>query len=867
MSKKQRLTLSVVIAAAVFCAVALVSTRATTTGRAREIGAGPSAGATAPLLPGSPESGQLYFDLAANPAQTEGQKAALLKALRAAVDGQKPSAALKIDYPFAGSLYPPDMVPPTFLFHDAAAGSVLWLVDIAAAGGTDRLSILTDGRRPAPELDERCGSPNDNYREPEYQASAKGWTPDEALWSALARKPETDITVTVYGLAKLDLGKPAERVSLLSRGTVTFRVSKDPVGAPIFYRDVPLLPTANEKGVVKPLPDGALPLIEWRLRDLAKPASAVVLSNMPTCANCHSFSNDGKYLGMDMDGPSGDKGAYAMAPVEPKMVIEQKQVFTWNNFNPKWETFGLFSRVSPDGRYVVSAVNESIFVNNYLDFRFLQTFYPTGGILAYYNRLTGKITALPGADKPEYVHGNAVWMPDGKSIIFVRAKARPNVPAGAPPVRANDQNEIQIQYDLCQIPFNDGRGGEARPIPGASGNGKSNSFPKVSPDGKWLVWVQAKTGLLMRPDSELYIMALPGGKPRRMNCNMTPMNSWHSFSPNGRWMVFSSKANTPYTQMFLTHLDSQGNDSPAVLVPHSTADNRAVNIPEFVNMKPDGMFTIDAPAVDYRRHLDGGTDLIRAGRLDEAYREIETADKMRPNFPETLAALGYYYREAGDAERAAGFFEKSLSLDSRNWSAHNYYGVMLFRQGKYDEALRHFQAAIDIYPLNFQALTNSGAVEFSRGNLALAKEHFEKAIEANPLYAEAHYNLALILTREGDFKDAVTHYGKCLEIATDDSDSLGNLAWLLATCPDDSIRNGRRALELAQRLERLAEKPYPRLFDILAAAYAETGQFDKAVQMAERSVQLTVNEDPAGNMRRRLVNLYRSGKPYHGQQF
>ena len=855
MLKRQRLTLYVAATAIVAGALLLAN----------------AARGTAPPRGDSPYSiaaavPALFMDMAAKPSQTDEQRATLLQALAAAAEGPKPAKAVTVDYPFAGTLYPPDMVAPTFLFHDAAAGAEFWFVDVAVAGEPDRFRALTDGKRPVPETDPRCGSPNDNYREPEYQAKAKGWTPDASLWTSLARTPEKDVTVTIYGLAKPDWSRPSKKIALLSLGTVTLRISPDPVGAPIFYRDVPLLPTANEKGVVKPLPDGALPLIEWRLRDLSKPAGAVVLKNMPTCANCHSFSNDGKFLGMDMDGPSGDKGAYAMAPVQAKMVLEQKQVFTWNKFNPKWETYGLFSRVSPDGRYVVSAVNEGIFVKNYLDIRFLQTFYPTRGILGVYDRLSGKIKSLPGADNPEYVHGNAVWAPDGRSLVFVRAKAMPSVPDGPPPVRANDPNEIQIQYDLCRIPFNDGRGGEARPIPGASATGKSNSFPKVSPDGRFVVWVQAKAGLLMRPDSQLYIMPLAGGAPRRMNCNLSLMNSWHSFSPNGRWMVFSSKAFTPYTQMFLTHIDEQGNDSPAVLVPNSTAANRAVNIPEFVNLKPDAMFTIDAPAVDYRRRLDRGTDLIRAGRLPEALQEIQAADKMRPDFPETLAALGFYYREMGDTAQAAACFEKALALDERNWFAHNYYGVMLFRQGQYDEALRHFQAAVDIYPLNFQALTNSGAVELSRGNVTQAKEYFERAIEANPLYSEAHYNLALIQTREGQFRDAVAHYEKCLEIATQDSDSLGNLAWLLATCPDDSIRNGKRAVELAQRLERQAEKPYPRMYDVLAAAYAETGEFGRAVQMAERAVQLTVSEDPAGNMRRRLVNLYRSGKPYHGQQ-
>jgi len=81
----------------------------------------------------------------------------------------------------------------------------------------------------------------------------------------------------------------------------------------------------------------------------------------------------------------------------------------------------------------------------------------------------------------------------------------------------------------------------------------SNNFPKVSPDGRWIVFVKNRNGQLMRPDSELYMVPFDGGEARRMNCNTSRMNSWHSFSPNGRWLVFSSKSRSPYTQMFLTH--------------------------------------------------------------------------------------------------------------------------------------------------------------------------------------------------------------------------------------------------------------------------------------------------------------------------
>src|SRR5262249_44404636 len=163
-------------------------------------------------------------------------------------------------------------------------------------------------------------------------------------------------------------------------------------------------------------------------------------------------------------------------------------------------------------------------------------------------------------------HANAVWSPDGKFLVFARAAAKEAFPAGVPLAKfANDPNETRIQYDLYRIPFNGGRGGRPEAIAGASANGMSNSFPKISPDGRWVVFVQAHNGQLMRPDGKLYIVPVEGGPARLMRCNTPLMNSWHSFSPNGRWLVFSSKSRSPYTQMFLTHLDEKGNDSPPIL--------------------------------------------------------------------------------------------------------------------------------------------------------------------------------------------------------------------------------------------------------------------------------------------------------------
>jgi Tol biopolymer transport system component len=126
----------------------------------------------------------------------------------------------------------------------------------------------------------------------------------------------------------------------------------------------------------------------------------------------------------------------------------------------------------------------------------------------------------------------------------------------------------------------------------------SNTFPKVSPDGRWIVFVKCRNGQLMRPDSKLYIVPFGGGTARLMRANTSLMNSWHSFSPNCRWMVFSSKARSPFTQMYLTHLDLEGNDSPAILIDNAVAVNPAVNIPEFVNVQGEDIERIEVHVVD-----------------------------------------------------------------------------------------------------------------------------------------------------------------------------------------------------------------------------------------------------------------------------
>ena len=720
-------------------------------------------------------------------------------------------AEVTIDYPQNESVFPLDMVAPRFLWHDAVRAD-RWVMDLALDGGAAHVYVLSEGPAPPQSpIDERCLAPTNEPHQPTpYQASAKTWMPADDVWEAIKdRSVEKSIVVTLYGW---EAGAPNR---VLSKGQVTLRVSTDRVGAPIFYRDVPLMPSPTEKGTIKPLATHALPLIAWRLRDVSRSDSRVVLSDMPTCGNCHSFSLDGKTLGMDIDGPSGDKGAYAVAPVSQHMVIEAKDVITWNSFPDKpagHKTIGFLSRVAPDGRHVVTTVNESLYVVNFMDYRFLQVFYPTRGILAYYSRETGQMRALPGADDPAFVQCDPAWSPDGKWVVFARAPAKDNYEDGRPyPRQTNDSTELSIQYDLHRVPFSDGKGGRSEPIEGASQNGVSNTFPKVSPDGKWIVFVKCRNGQLMRPDSELWIVPFEGGRVRRMRCNLSLMNSWHSFSPNGRWMVFSSKANTPYTQMFLTHIDEEGNDSPAILVPNSTTANRAVNIPEFVNIDYDELVSIKTPAVEYYRHFERANELMTEGELEEAIVEFRkalatepTAVRINCNVAECLMRVGRY-------DEAIEHLRRALATDPRNWWAYNNLGTALARVGKTDEAIEQLRKAVQIEPAYATAHYNLGRALASKGQMTEAVEHLRKAVEVappparayhdlgqglaqlgqideaiealrraidiDPRLADAHDSLGLVLAKRGDFEGAAQHFRSAVEIDPQHRSARSNLLW------------------------------------------------------------------------------------------
>jgi tetratricopeptide (TPR) repeat protein len=759
-------------------------------------------------------------------------------------------------------VFPPEFVPPTFLWHDPEPRADTWVVEIGFSAATAKsITVVVPGAPPPKgELDmEAFGETNEPYEGTDYQKSARSWTPPRPLWEEIKRcSVESPATVRISGFASGDLTTP------LSRGSVRILTSKDPVGAPIFYRDVPLMPDVGESGVIKPLGDKALPLIAWRLRDVSRPDSKLVLKGMSSCGNCHSFSTDGKTLGMDVDGPTGDKGMYAIKPVSKEMVIDYDDVITWNSFPDKPEdhrTIGFLSRVSPDGSYVVSTVNEALYVRNFADYKFLQVFYPTRGILAYYSKAEGKMRALPGADDPEYVHCGAVWSPDGKQLVFMRTRTRA-VAGQTLPKYPNDPSELQMRYSLYRIPFDGGKGGKPVPILGASDNGMSNTFPKVSPDGKWIVFTKCRNGMLMRPDGRLWIVPFEGGEAREMRCNTTLMNSWHSFSPNGRWLVFSSKSNTPYTQAFLTHIDEDGNDSPAILVPNCTADNRAVNLPEFLNAPFDALDTIAVPAIKHHIHFLAAERHLKAERFGEAVVELEKALENDPTFVRALVNLGYALMRLGRFGAALQYLDRAIAKEPRDTYALFNIGSSNLKTGRHNLAIRALEKLIEISPSFPEARTVLAYARQGAKDLQNEIEKCEREVSRHGQDSKLRRRLSDLYRRAGRLEDSVKHLVRAVELRPDDPVGVAKLAWMLSTCWHDSIRDGARAVSLAERAVRMTGGRRPEPLYILAAAYAEVGRHDEAVRTAERALGAAREVNPPLVAKIEiLLKQHRKGQP------
>ena len=252
--------------------------------------------------------------------------------------------------------------------------------------------------------------------------------------------------------------------------------------------------------------------------------------------------------------------------------------------------------------------------------------------------------------------------------------------------------------------------------------------------------------------------------------------------------------------------------------------------------------------------------------------------------------------QSGIYQDVETLWQTTIRKNPTAWMAHNNLAAFLLKKGQLDDAMDHFTKAIEIKPDEASVLDNLGSALLQKGNLDEAILIYQKALELKPAEASIHYNLAnallargevdhaiaeyestlainpkhtdaqnnlgAVLYQQGKLDQAIDHYLKALDANPHDVRAQANLAWALATSPQSVIRK-KLSVKLAKEANQASGGANPRVLRILAAAYAQNGEFAEAVETGQRAVQLATEQNNFGlaDSLRSELDLYRNGQP------
>jgi spermidine synthase len=257
-------------------------------------------------------------------------------------------------------------------------------------------------------------------------------------------------------------------------------------------------------------------------------------------------------------------------------------------------------------------------------------------------------------------------------------------------------------------------------------------------------------------------------------------------------------------------------------------DQAAGYFTEVLSIEPD----------DVEAHNNLANVLARQKKYEDAIRHHERAIELVPDNAKLHNNLGCTLLEQGRNIEALEHFYKALELEPRFADVHYNLGKLFASQRELDRAIDHFNMAVRINPGYAEAHNDLAVALIKKGSLDDAIRHYRAALRVNPDLAVAHGGLGDALIRQGKTEQAVEHLSKAVQLEPNQVTALNNLAWTLATDRDPRFRNGQKAVELAERACALTDNEHPLFLDTLAAAYAESGDFDKAEETARRALAL-----------------------------
>ncbi|MGD1085937.1 MAG: tetratricopeptide repeat protein [Verrucomicrobiota bacterium] len=265
-------------------------------------------------------------------------------------------------------------------------------------------------------------------------------------------------------------------------------------------------------------------------------------------------------------------------------------------------------------------------------------------------------------------------------------------------------------------------------------------------------------------------------------------------------------------------------------------------------------------------HVDLGLTLLSLGRVEAAIAEFRRALEIRPNFDQALCDLGNAFLVKPDLAQAIGQYQKALEINPNYLEARRNLGRALLRKGDFDAALACFEKI----EKNTAASADPMGKWWTLGNDLLKEKNLEEAIvcyrqvlKINAGSASLWANLGLASFQNGEIKQAIDAWQQALQINPDQIAVQNSLAWALATTAEASLRDGAKAVALAERANQLSRDGNPAVLRTLAAAYAEMGRYGDATAAARRALDLATRaeNDTLTAALQKEIKLYEVGAP------
>lgn len=258
--------------------------------------------------------------------------------------------------------------------------------------------------------------------------------------------------------------------------------------------------------------------------------------------------------------------------------------------------------------------------------------------------------------------------------------------------------------------------------------------------------------------------------------------------------------------------------------------------------------------------IEAGRAALGRGEADAALASFDTAIRLAPQDPAAYFYRGQAYGAKGDVVRAIADFSTSLKLNPANANTFLTRGGAYAVLGNFEMALADANAAISLNHDYAAAYCFRAGIYQQRGESDRAIADCDSALQLDPQFTMAYVVRAEGRETRSEYAQAIDDLSAALRLSPESEEVLNNLAWILATAPQDGLRNGARAFQYANKACEITKWKNAGYIDTLAAAYAEIGDFEEAVKWQQKALALTAKGEHAEELEAHL-KLYQAKQP------